>query len=210
MIKLYRKTFIISCLISIASFALSVAFECYRSRADVLSFFENYAIGVACSGALVAVTTYLQFHAEYDRMLKPNAVAISSLVLYLYSALAFENDLSAFEREYGCTAYDGLNTTTIKAVKWSSITCLCRKRQLAFDELDIYVSLLRADFMLEKSKTDAVKKIANSKRIVELIDLALKAFPESEDKNDIREIKKRLQCFLDEQERCEVTPHDQL
>lgn len=209
MIKIYRKIFIISCLISITSFALSVVLECFRSRADVLSFFENYAIGVACSGALVAATTYLQFKAEYDRLLNPYVGAIAILVLYLYSAKAFEDDLSAFEREFDCTAYDGLNTATIKAVKWSGITCLCRKRQQAFDELDISLSLLRADFMLEKSKTDAVKKITDSNRIVELIDLAIKAFPESEDKNDIREMKKKLQCFLDEHARCEVTPHDQ-
>ena len=50
--------------------------------------------------------------------------------------------------------------------------------------------------MLEKSRTEAVKKITDSKRIVELIDLALKVFPKSEDKNDIREMKKNFNGFL--------------
>ena len=193
MIKLYRRIFFISSIVSTISFVLSIALEFLRGLADVLSFFENYAIGIACSGALVAITTFIQFQSEYNKALYPFVARLSDLILYLYSAIVFENNPSAFERENEATAYDCLKTATSNVLKHSDITCLWRKKQNVFHELDCALISLRGDFIHGRTEAESVKAVTDTNRVLKIIDLALKVFPDGFEREDAQEFKKKLE-----------------
>ena len=205
MIKLYRKTFIISCYISIIAFALSIVLECFRGRLNVFSFFESYAIGIACSSSLVAITTFLQFQAEYNQAIRPLAVAISDLVFLLYSAIVFVDDPISFKRECDSSAYNRLNTATIRACKGNYITCLSKKRQKIFEEFSAFLYVLRYDFIRGKTQAESVKVITDPKRVLKLIDLSLKVLPDGVEKEEVYEKKVELGYYLDELSKREVT-----
>ena len=203
MIKLYRKTFVISCVISIASFLLSVVFEIFRGRFDVLSFFENYTIGIACSGLLVAITTFLQFQAEYNQALRPLAVALSDLVFLLYSAIIFKNSPSSFDCDL--VAYEQLNTAINRACKGNYILCLSKKRQKNFEELSASLFLLRDKFAREKSKSDSIEAVTDPNRVMKLIELSLKVLPDGVEKEEIYEKKIELEYYINDSMKHEVT-----
>lgn len=210
MIKLYRKTFIISCCISITAFALSIVFECFRGQVNEFSFFESYAIGIACSGLLIAITSFLQFQAEYNNALCPLSVALSDLVFLLYSGIIFADDPTSFEREYDPVAYEQLRTAIGRACKGNYIICLSKKRQKAFEELSAFLFLLRDSFTREKSREDAVQVVADPNRVLKLIDLSLKVLPDGVEKEEIYEKKVELGFYLDELSKRKVKHHDQL
>ncbi len=210
MIELYRKTFVISCYISVVSFVLSLVFELFRGCTVILSFFENYAVGISCSSALVAATTFLQFQSEYSRALHPLAAHVSTLVTSLSEAIILADNPPAFEREFESSAYDFLNSATLWACKCDYVTCLGRKRQKIYEEIDAYLYILRFDFRQGKTQSEAVKAIADAEIVFRLIDLSLKAFPKCTEKTEICEAKTKLEHFLNGHTKCEVTPHDQL
>ena len=206
MLKQYRKVFVFSCTISAISFTLSIVFELLRDRANVLSFFENYAIGIACSGLLVAITTFLQFQVEFNQAILPRAVALSNLVFYLCSAIIFENDPLALESEFDPLDYDHLKTAIIRACKGNYITYLSRKNQTGFDELCMYLYLLRDTFTREKTEEDSVRAVTDPKKVLRLINMSLRVLPDGVEKEEVFEKKVELERYLEERSKREV-PH---
>lgn len=94
-IGMFQRTIVYSEWVLIFSVVVSISLECLnKSHEGWIQFFENYAIGTACSVVIVLVTTITQFISERNKEF--DVFYNSVIVLFLY----FEEASRAKENEY--------------------------------------------------------------------------------------------------------------
>ena len=69
MLKLYKRTIIVSIWIFIILLTSSVTLKILFPNNDTISFLQNYIIGITCSILVVIITTFLQYKSEYEKVM---------------------------------------------------------------------------------------------------------------------------------------------
>ena len=65
MLKLYKRTIIVSIWIFAIFLTSSIILKVLVRDNDTISFLQNYIIGITCSILVVIITTLLQYKSEY-------------------------------------------------------------------------------------------------------------------------------------------------
>lgn len=90
MLKLYKRTIIVSIWIFIILLTISIALKIFIPENDIISFIQNYIIGITCSILVVIITTFLQYKSEYERVMSEFTSILRQLILNLLVALSYQ------------------------------------------------------------------------------------------------------------------------
>lgn len=90
MLKLYKRTIIVSIWIFIILLTISVVLKIFIPGNDTISFIQNYIIGITCSILVVIITTFLQYKSEYERVMSEFTSILRQLILNLLVALSYQ------------------------------------------------------------------------------------------------------------------------
>lgn len=90
MLKLYKRTIIVSVWIFIILLTISVVLKIFIPGNDTISFIQNYIIGITCSILVVIITTFLQYKSEYERVMSEFTSILRQLILNLLVALSYQ------------------------------------------------------------------------------------------------------------------------
>lgn len=90
MLKLYKRTIIVSIWIFVISLTISIALKIFIPENDTISFIQNYIIGITCSILVVIITTFLQYKSEYERVMSEFTSILRQLILNLLVALSYQ------------------------------------------------------------------------------------------------------------------------
>lgn len=99
MIKLYKRTIVVSILLSLIIMIYSVLAE-FILKPILPSFFqftENISIGIACSLLVVVITTYFQFKDEQNKLIDK---CISDITLLIFDFLIIDIELKDDSIDY--------------------------------------------------------------------------------------------------------------
>ena len=87
MLKLYKRTIIVSIWIFIILLTSSVTLKILFPNNDTISFLQNYIIGITCSILVVIITTFLQYKSEYEKVMSEFTSVLRQAILNLTVAL---------------------------------------------------------------------------------------------------------------------------
>lgn len=125
--KLYKNTLIISVVVFVACFLLSLVFEfTCLSELNIVSFLSDYIIGIACSIVVVIITTFLQFKYEQRKILYSILSDVQFLFFdYLLIVLSLDPDEKTPEKlwqYYYDKVYDGVKriSSQLSDIEWFS------------------------------------------------------------------------------------------
>lgn len=90
MLKLYKRTIIVSIWIFIILLTISVVLKIFIPENDTISFIQNYIIGITCSILVVIITTFFQYKSEYERVMSEFTSILRQLILNLLVALSYQ------------------------------------------------------------------------------------------------------------------------
>lgn len=90
MLKLYKRTIIVSVWIFVILLTISIALKIFIPENDIISFIQNYIIGITCSILVVIITTFLQYKSEYERVMSEFTSILRQLILNLLVALSYQ------------------------------------------------------------------------------------------------------------------------
>ena len=88
MLKLYKRTIIVSIWIFIILLTSSVTLKILFPNNDTISFLQNYIIGITCSILVVIITTFLQYKSEYEKVMSEFTSVLRQAILNLTVALS--------------------------------------------------------------------------------------------------------------------------
>ena len=90
MLKLYKRTIIVSIWIFIILLTSSVTLKILFPNNDTISFLQNYIIGITCSILVVIITTFLQYKSEYEKVMSEFTSVLRQAILNLTVALSYQ------------------------------------------------------------------------------------------------------------------------
>lgn len=84
-IGMFQRTIVYSEWVLVVSVISSIVLESFNTgHGGWIQFFENFAIGIACSDVIVIVTVVIQFLSERDRKLSRYKSSVLIICMYLY------------------------------------------------------------------------------------------------------------------------------
>lgn len=90
MLKLYKRTIIVSIWIFVILLTSSVILKILFPNNDTISFLQNYIIGITCSILVVIITTFLQYKSEYEKVMSEFTSVLRQSILNLTVALSYQ------------------------------------------------------------------------------------------------------------------------
>lgn len=93
MLKLYKRTIIVSIWIFIILLTSSVTLKILFPNNDTISFLQNYIIGITCSILVVIITTFLQYKSEYEKVMSEFTSVLRQAILNLTVALSYQEKM---------------------------------------------------------------------------------------------------------------------
>ena len=190
MLKTYIRTIWVSAFCATASVIISILSTVAFNGQKYLSLLQNFSVGVACSFIVVIVTVYLQYKNDYTTLYSAYLTASTYLLFSL--AITLDDNLTNQKCE---NLYDILDEHFEEFEKKSKELLHFTKigNQLQF-ERDMQLHRFYFDFIqvATKSRTAAVKKIADKDRIVAAIDNCSTFWPNGFEKDNIKLIKEMI------------------
>lgn len=209
MLKLYKRTIIVSIWIFIIFLMFSIILKILYSNSDIISFVQNYIIGITCSILVVIITTFLQYKSEHERVMSEFVSTLRRLILNLSVALSYqeENVEERFCREIiekiksDCDKLNQLNQTfcsfskkfrqkhieLVKIIIKLYIPLLSNQNALYYDMIIEKIDYPTYIELAQKSK-DFIDDEINIKMIDDLIEYAQQTLGE---KKHIKETEKK-------------------
>ena len=193
MLKLYKRTIVISIWIFLACFILSVILDLFKSIFGFGKFIENYAIGIACSILVVIITTALQFKAEQRKLLYEFKKTFSSLIstLSLFESLTKTEIADLTEAQ--CNHFHGKIDAYFHVL--DKLFCdLCwfdKRTESKFMEIEdkyhnIWIAFERPRF---DSKRECITAASEQKKLIAIIDSAIAFLQDGFEKQQLQKIK---------------------
>lgn len=174
MMKLYKKTIIVTRVMLICFFILSVLCEFFEFAHEAI--IQSYASGIACSLIVVIVTTYLQFKHEQARLLDEIASSLNSFFFHRYYAVNALLSNKVYADELWEHLYDEIETSIQEVSDKSRKMCFFNKEMSSkVIELCGRMQLIQADCLdVEyKSTKKTLEKIVYNDNIGRIEELAL-------------------------------------
>lgn len=92
MLKLYKRTIIVSIWIFAIFLTSSIILKVLVRDNDTISFLQNYIIGITCSILVVIITTLLQYKSEYEKVMSEFISTLRQLILSLSVAFSYQEE----------------------------------------------------------------------------------------------------------------------
>ena len=93
-LKIYKLTLYVSTIILVSLTALSIVLNIWSECNQWIVFVVNWCVGIACSIAVVVITTFIQFKVEQGKIINEIASAVRTMLFHndLYGGI-FVNDV---------------------------------------------------------------------------------------------------------------------
>lgn len=202
MLKLYKRTIIVSIWIFAVFLISSIILRILVPDNDTISFLQNYIIGITCSILVVIITTILQYKSEYERIMSDLISTLRRLILSLSVALFYqeENVEEVYCREIiekikdECDKLNQLNQT---------FYCFSKKNRQKHNELvkifiKLYIPLLDSS---KHSYYDMLNEKIDYSTYIKLAQKTKEFIDDNINKKMIDELIKGAQQSLEEQKR---------
>lgn len=204
MLKLYKRTIIVSIWIFIILLTSSVTLKILFPNNDTISFLQNYIIGITCSILVVIITTFLQYKSEYEKVMSEFTSVLRQAILNLTVALSYQEKnveekfcrriIEKIKDDFG--KFNQLN---------QSFCCFSKKNHQKYVELakiilKLYVSLIVDS---EKPYYDMIKEKIDYPTYIELAQKTNEFISDDINKKMINELIKDAQQTLEEKKHIE-------
>ena len=169
MLKLYKRTIIVSIWIFIILLTSSVTLKILFPNNDTISFLQNYIIGITCSILVVIITTFLQYKSEYEKVMSEFTSVLRQAILNLTVALSYQE--KNVEEKFCRRIIEKIKDDFDKFNQLNqSFCCFSKKNHQKYVELakiilKLYVSLIVDS---EKSYYDMIKEKIDYPTYIEL------------------------------------------
>ncbi len=207
MLKLYKRTIIVSIWIFIILLTISVVLKIFIPGNDTISFIQNYIIGITCSILVVIITTFLQYKSEYERVMSEFTSILRQLILNLLVALSYqEKDADEWlckeiidKIKEDCDKLNQLN---------KSFCCFNKKLYQKYVELvkiiyKLYIPILSNS---DDSNYDMLKEKIDYPTYIELAQKSYEFIDDDVNKKMIDELIEDAQQTLDKKKQFSETP----
>lgn len=197
MMKLYKKTIVVSKIMAICFFILSVVCEFFEFTHKAI--IQSYTSGIACSLIVVIVTTYLQFKYEQERLLDEIASNLNSFFFHRYYAVRDLLSNKTYTVELWEYLHDMIeNNIQEISDKSREIRFFNKETESKVIELCGRIQLIQADCLDGnfQSKKKALEKIVFSKNIDRIEELAFVIVKEGFYKDNIVRFSDRTKEIL--------------
>ena len=193
MLKLYKRTIIVSIWIFIILLTSSVTLKILFPNNDTISFLQNYIIGITCSILVVIITTFLQYKSEYEKVMSEFTSVLRQAILNLTVALSYQE--KNVEEKFCRRIIEKIKDDFDKFNQLNqSFCCFSKKNHQK------YVSLIVDS---EKSYYDMIKEKIDYPTYIELAQKTNEFISDDINKKMINELIKDAQQTLEEKKHIE-------
>lgn len=207
MLKLYKRTIIVSIWIFLILFVSSIILKIVFPRDDTISFLQNYIIGITCSILVVIITTFLQYKSEYEKAIAEITTVSRQLLLNLWVALSYQE--KNVEEIYCENIIKNIKEDCDKLNQINKSFCCFRKKifnkylELAKIVLKLYLPLISNS---DDSHYDMIKKNINYPIYIELAQKINGFIDDDLNKQIIDELIKDAHQILEEKKHIKKSP----
>ena len=199
MLKLYKRTIIVSIWIFVILLTSSVILKILFPNNDTISFLQNYIIGITCSILVVIITTFLQYKSEYEKVMSAFTSVLRQSILNLTVALSYQEKnveekfcrriIEKIKDDFG--KFNQLN---------QSFCCFSKKNHQKYMELAKIILKLYIPLIVDSEKTyyDMVKEKIDYPTYIELAQKINGFISDDINKKMINELIKDAQQTLEE------------
>ena len=199
MLKLYKRTIIVSIWIFVILLTSSVILKILFPNNDTISFLQNYIIGITCSILVVIITTFLQYKSEYEKVMSAFTSVLRQSILNLTVALSYQEKnveekfcrriIEKIKDDFG--KFNQLN---------QSFCCFSKKNHQKYMELAKIILKLYIPLIVDSEKTyyDMVKEKIDYPTYIELAQKINEFISDDINKKMINELIKDAQQTLEE------------
>lgn len=186
MLKLYKRTIIISIVVTVIFVTISIICESklFPYRAVV----QNYAIGIACSLMVVIITTTLQYLHEHNKVFSDYKAGLRKLIFHLQFSFFEEEPDEKRSDSYYDLVYDNLGEAFKMFRKneheliWFSAYKKSQQEEITKHAGLIWIDYIRGD---RREHKIALQNLINHPNFLPLMDSAISFLPDGFEKDMI-------------------------